>query len=644
MIFAFKDQIQLIARSSSRAIDVGQIARVFGGGGHSSAAAALIQDVGLEEVLGQLDAALEEHVQPPVTVKEIMSFGVHTLHPDMSLSRADTLVRRYGHEGFPVVEGGQLLGVLTRREIDRALHHGLGDSTVRAYMHTGDMAVSPSDSVATVQQIMTDHGVGQVPVVQEGRVLGIVTRTDLIKLWTAHVRPSRRQEIRAQLKTTLPAPLLNTLTQARDTANRMGYSLYVVGGFVRDLLLGKPTLDLDLVVEGDAIALARELAKELKGRVRSHERFGVAKVILGGTAGTSLPPWLDFVTARTEFYQHPTALPQVERSSIKQDLYRRDFTINTMAICLDRDRYGELLDFYGGERDLRDKLIRVLHNLSFVEDPTRILRAARLEQRLGFQIETRTAELIDDALTMLDRVTGPRLRHELDLILDEQAPGEIIRRLADLGVLRYLEPGLTYDQWLADRFGQVHPLAEQGEALAPQDAESEAVRRVRVPSTEDRRGLLLALLTYRLTKPQLQRFLDRLSFSQNVAKLLWEVKALRARAWRLDKSNLKPSHIHRLLNTYTPQAIAAFAIALDRPIARDNVRLYLEQLRWVRPRIRGGFLKQKGVPPGPVYREILARLLYARLDGRIRTASEEEAMANRLVVAWQKRSSKGKEG
>jgi len=640
LLFVFKDQIQLIARGSSRAIDVGEIARVFGGGGHSSAAAALIQDADLKQVRERLDAALEEHVKPPVTVREIMSFGVHTLHPDMPLSKAETLMRRYGHEGFPVVEDGQLRGVLTRREIDRALHHGLGEATVRLYMHTGDMAVSPSDSVAMVQQVMTDHGVGQVPVVENGHVLGIVARTDLISLWSGHPRPPRRQEIQQLLKGTLPAPLLELLVQARDTANKMGYSLYVVGGFVRDLLLGLTTLDLDLVVEGDAIALARELAKHLRGRVRSHDRFGVAKVILGGTAGTNLPPWLDFVTARTEFYQHPTALPEIERSSIKQDLYRRDFTINTMAICLDRDRYGALLDFYGGERDLREKLIRVLHNLSFVEDPTRILRAVRLEQRLGFSIETRTAELINDALDLLDRVTGQRLRHELDLILDEQAPGEIVKRLAELGVLRHLEPGLTYDQWLVAKFQQVELMAEQEKVIVPDDAEMTEVSPFSACSAEDRRGLLLALLTYRATRPQLERFLDRLRFSQEVAKLLRELRELRARAWRLDKPDLKPSRIYRLLHHYSPQALMAFSIALDSPAARDNVLLYLRKLRWVRPHIKGGFLKQQGIPPGPIYRKILDRLLYARLDGKVRTASEEEAMAKKLVAAWKKRNSK----
>jgi tRNA nucleotidyltransferase (CCA-adding enzyme) len=638
LLFVFKDQIQMIARSSSTAINVGDIARRFGGGGHGSAAAALIQGIALEQLLEQLDTALKEHVTPPVTVREIMSFGVHTLHPDISLSDADTMMRRYGHEGFPVVEDGQLVGVVTRREIDRALHHGLGKASVRAYMHTGDMAVSPSDSVSTVQQVMTDHGVGQVPVVENGHVLGIVTRTDLIKLWTVHERPSRRQEIQQLLSKSLPAPLLDLLVQARDTANRMGYSLYVVGGFVRDLLLGKPTLDLDLVVEGDAIALAQELVKQVKGRVRSHDRFGVAKIILGGTAGTNLPPWLDFVTARTEFYQHPTALPEVERSSIKQDLYRRDFTINTMAICLDRDHYGELLDFYGGERDLRDKLIRVLHNLSFVEDPTRILRAARLAQRLGFTIEGRTAELIDDALGLLDRVTGPRLRHELDLILKEQSPAEIIQALDDLDVLCHLEPGLKYDQWLADKFSQIKQLPAGESRYASYPAEPQEVPCAGARAEVDREDLFLALLTYRLTKAQLERFLDRLSFSQEVGKLLREVKDLRQRAQRLERPDLRPSKVYRLLHHFSPQAIIAFCIALDSAEGRQNVQLYLNQLRWVRPYIKGNFLKEQGVPTGPIYSRILDRLLYARLDGEVRTSSEEEAMAKRLIAAWRKQT------
>ena len=411
---------------------------------------------------------------------------------------------------------------------------------------------------------------------------------------------------------------------------------YVVGGFVRDLLLGEPTLDLDLVVEGDAIALAEALAQRLKGRVRSHERFGVAKVILGGTAGTNLPPWLDFVTARTEFYQHPTALPEVERSSIKQDLYRRDFTINTMAICLDRDRYGELLDFYGGERDLRDKLIRVLHNLSFVEDPTRILRAARLEQRLGFRIEARTAELIDDALGLLDRVSGERLRHELDLILSERDPGESVKRLAELGVLRRLEPGLAFDEWLGAKFRLVVDEDTQEPQSGLELADVQDRSRSEALSEKARRDLFLALLTYRLTRAQLDRFARRLRFKQVTVRLLEEMLELRACTGDLDEPDLKPSRIYQLLHRYSDRAILAFSYALDSTLARDRAQQYLRQWRWVRPRLTGAYLKARGVPPGPVYRTILNRLLYALLDGEIGTEAEEEALAGRLLARRQK--------
>lgn len=625
LLFVFKDQMQLIARSSSKAVDVGEIARVFGGGGHEAAAAAMIMGSDWEGVQKRLVDELKHRIKPPVTVRQIMSYGVHSLSPEMTVAEAEGYVRRYGHEGFPVVENGQLVGVLTRREIDRAMQHGLGSSTVRNYMHKGNVAVAPSDGVNRVQQIMTDQGVGQVPVVEDGKVLGIVTRTDLIKLWTSHAQPDRRGEIQEKLRKALPVPLLNLLWQARDVANKMGHSLYVVGGFVRDLMLGVPNLDLDLVVEGDAVSVARELAKQLKGRVRSHSRFGTAKILLEGTKGTSLPASLDFVTARTEFYQHPTALPEVERSSIKQDLYRRDFTINTMAICLDGDRYGDLLDFYGGERDLRDGLVRVLHIFSFVEDPTRIMRAVRLEQRLGFRLETRTAELVADALELLDRVSGERLRHELELILNERAPAVAVRRLGELGVLRSLEPGLEYDDWLAGKLeSSVAWHQNQVTAVHP-GSEASAVYL-------EQNKLLLALLTYRLDKMQLTRFLDRLRFGLEVRKFLREVHELRSLAGRLEKPELKPSRVYRLLDGYSAGAATAFWLALDSDVARQHVRLYLDRLRWVRTLVGGEYLKGLGLPPGPLYGRVLDRLLLARLDGRIHTLHDEQSLARRLVA------------
>jgi tRNA nucleotidyltransferase (CCA-adding enzyme) len=415
------DHLQMVARSATDTIDVSVIAAEFGGGGHARAAAALIRGSSLEEVETHLLDMLSEYVQPTVTVAQIMSHGVHTLPPIATVAVAASMMQRYGHEGFPIVQDGQVVGVLTRREIDRALGLGLGGATIDLYMRKGRIQVSPRDSVEQVQRVMMEHGIGQVPVVKEGEVIGIVTRTDLIKLWSEPPRRSRAEEIAWLMDETLPQGLLTLVREASAAAAEMGFSLYFVGGFVRDLLLGQPNFDVDLVVEGDAIALARQLAHEKGGRVRSHARFGTAKWILDDPVEYGIAS-VDFVSARTEFYGHPTALPEVERSSIRQDLHRRDFTINTLAICLDPGHWGELLDFYGGEEDLKQGIIRVLHSLSFVEDPTRMLRAVRFEQRLGFRIEPRTEELIDSALGLLDRVSSERIRHELYLILREEEP------------------------------------------------------------------------------------------------------------------------------------------------------------------------------------------------------------------------------
>ncbi|MDI7275143.1 MAG: CBS domain-containing protein [Anaerolineae bacterium] len=623
--------VQVIARSTTDAIDVGAIVRGLQGGGHARAAAAIIPDSSLEAVRERLLDLLRINVQPAVTVAQVMSYGVHTLSPNLTIAEASARMRRYGHEGFPVVEGGRLVGVLTRAEIDRALHHNLGSAPVRAYMRAGAVSVSPEDAIGEVQQIMIEHGLGQVPVVSDGRVLGIVTRTDLIKLWSAAPRPSRQAQIADLLEQTLPAPLLELLHQARDEANDMGYSLYVVGGFVRDLLLGHPTLDLDLVVEGDAIALTRRLAERYGGRVRSHRRFGTAKLILEGRQVPGLPDSLDFVTARTEFYPHPSALPQVERSSIKQDLYRRDFTINTMAICLDRVRYGELLDFYGGERDLSEGLVRVLHSLSFVEDPTRILRAVRFEQRLGFTIEQRTEELLRTALDLLDRVSGDRLRHELLLILREPAPEKAWTRLYDLGILRHLSPALLADDWTTRKLqelrrccnGAPEAAAEEGGGACPWP-----------PGAVDGAPcevLALALLTMRLSRPALDRLITRLSVPRGQASLLEASQQLCRLLPRLAQE-LSGSALAAILRPFPEAALFVGWIATDEPLAREQIRRYQFELRLVKPTVDGRRLRLMGIKPGPAYARILNALRDAWLEGAIKTTEEEEALLEQLVA------------
>jgi len=640
LLVQFDDQVQMIARSSNEAINVATIAAEMGGGGHSQASAALIRGVPLSEVKSRLLHLLDTHIQPAVTVRQIMSFGVRTVEPTTTVAQAVEWMQLYGHEGFPVIDQGRVVGILSRRETDRAMRLGLGNAAISMYMTKGPIQVRPDDAVETLQQVMMDSGVGQVPVVSdEGAVLGIVTRTDLINLLlgshSSKDRGARRQEISSKLEQMMPEGKRALLRQAAEAAQSLGYPLYIVGGFVRDLLLGRPNLDIDLVVEGNAIVLARQLAGHAGGRVRSHARFGTAKWILDN--GESL----DFVSARTEFYPHPTALPEVESSSIKQDLHRRDFTINTLAIRLDGERYGELLDFYGGEQDLNDRAIRVLHSLSLVEDPTRILRAIRLEQRLGFHIEPRTQELIANALGLLARVSGERIRHELFLLFAEPAPESGLTRMEELDVLRQIHPGLRCDGWVQAKFQTLRQVMprwyEQSWRPAPVEEEHEALHGVSVPG-DNAPQLYLSLLAYRLILEEVDTLNARIRLAHDDASLMREGAALRDALVPMQTQDMSPSQVVYLLSPFSGPAILVNWVACDSARVREQLSRYWEEYRLVRPVLTGDNLRAMGLPPGPVYGRILEALRDARLDGRISSEEEERQIAEEWASRVQGRA------
>jgi tRNA nucleotidyltransferase (CCA-adding enzyme) len=615
------EYLQLVARSTTDAVDVGHVADHFGGGGHSRAAAALIRDMELEEARRELLDLLARHIHPIQTVGQIMSHSVQTLPPETTVDQAAEEMQRYGFEGYPIAEDGRIVGVLSRREIDRAQRLRLGNMPVSHYMTKGDIYVAAEDSVERLQQIMTRFGVGQVPVVRQEEIVGIVTRTDLIKLWTAPPhRPARRRQIAQKIDAALPAPLLGLLKQASELAQEMGYPLYVVGGFVRDLLLGEPNLDMDLVVEGEAIRLARRLGRRVGARTRSHKRFGTAKVILEGREAEFGIPSLDFATARLEFYPYSAALPEVERSSIKADLHRRDFTINTLAIRLDSGHYGQLLDFYGGEQDLKDGRIRVLHSLSLIEDPTRIMRAARFEQRLGFVIEARTAELIDDALPMLVRVTGERIRHELYLILHEREPERVLCRLDGLNALAQIHGRLACGEETWAWFDQLRTTLAEGtwDVRAEEDG--------RPPPC-----LYLALLCYHLSRAELEAFADYLKIFRSDVTLLRQVLDLRDSEHELGQPDLSNRQIFALLRHSSSASRMICSLCCSSERVRNRLRLYETELRHVRPVVDGAYLKSLGLKPSPLFSRLLNAVRDARLDGEIQTVEEEKALIADLL-------------
>ncbi len=623
LLMNIRGGVQLIARSTSDHIDVSKVAEHFGGGGHPRAAAAIIKSGERQSIYQTLVEILPTHVQPAITVQEIMSRTPQLLAPETPVQEIAKKMQRYGYEGYPVVQDGRILGLVTRRAVDRALSHRL-NLTASSLMEAGQVRIAPGDSIEQLQTLMTNTGWGQVPVVDPSskEIVGIVTRTDILETLTQPQIHSGKRNLADKLENALTEEWLQILKEIAQIAQQQHAAIYIVGGFVRDLLLGYPSLDFDLVVEGDAIKVAQAVKNKLGGRMATHKRFGTAKWFLESESGVyhtqkGSPTTLDFITARREFYTHPTALPTVERGSIKLDLHRRDFTINTLALRLDGHHYGELHDYWGGYNDLRHGLVRVLHSISFVDDPTRMLRAVRYEQRYGFQIGKRTLQLLLEARPLMSRVSGDRIRHEMDNIINEGRVVEMLERLNQIDLLKTIHPDLDWDSWLRDKIRKVStPDPEWG---LSQDWKGLPIKLV----------LIYTIWFIRSPWPKVERVVVRLRLPRRLKDIIQETCQL----WQELPQNLdlKPSQIATWLEKATPLAVYCLYLSTDLERVKRGLKSYVTRWATITPTITGHDLRDLGVPPGPIYKKILASLRNAWIDGEISTPEAENALLQRLL-------------
>lgn len=619
---------QMVARSTTDDINVDDVAQYFGGRGHNRAAAALLRDQSAIKVMQELRDALPQFIRPRHRVQDLMSFSVRTVSPGDLIQDVRQRMLHTGHEGFPVVDGGgAVMGLVTRNAVDRAMQHNWGNQAVSRIMDAGQVQVDPEDSIERVRALMIEKGWGQIPVVKEGRLMGVVTRTDLIRLPPTE-NEAKRQETAERMDEAFPAPLLALIRHIGERAAVRDEQLYFVGGIVRDLLLGETIFDVDLVVEGDAVALCQSLIDSLGGEIRAHSRFGTAKWLLDAGVWRHiapnlpekqlqhLPEFIDFVTARTEFYSSPTALPTVAWSSIKQDLHRRDFTINTLAIRLSPEHWGQLLDFYGGQTDLKAGIIRVLHSLSFVEDPTRILRAARFEARLDFHLDPRSEALIAEALPLLDRVSGARIRHEMELIFNEARPEAALERLQALKVLQQIDPALASDARVHSIFTRLRQTLDRRFWKLDEDA---LVR------------LHWALFLYEVSTAARERIAARLMMPRRLTDALLQLDELRALLQALPALDRPGDIVARLETLSSPLLAAGWLLAEDEDV-KGKLYRYWTAWRHVQPLLTGGDLKALGLAPGPLFRQILDTARIARLNGEIETREAELALAHSLAA------------
>jgi tRNA nucleotidyltransferase (CCA-adding enzyme) len=404
-----------------------------------------------------------------------------------------------------------------------------------------------------------------------------------------------------QIEQYLPQQLLALVNYINGQAVERGERVYLVGGVVRDMFLGYPNFDLDLVVEGAAVKLAQQVAETSQAKLLAHHRFGTAKLRYENFI-------LDLATARKETYTRPGALPSVTPGTIKDDLNRRDFSINAMAISLGSNDYGDLADPHQGKNDLEHRLIRILHPKSFRDDATRILRAVRYEQRLGFGIETQTAQLLKLDIPMLDTISGDRIRHELELIFREKMPDLALKRLGEMGVLSRISLSLKGNGWIAEKFDRARRLNKPYQLST----------------------LYFCLLIYSLSENEIEQFLARLNTSITLSRIIRDTLRLKISLPLLDKPAIKPSKIYYLLREYEPLAVEANAIATESPIEHQHLQLFLTKLRYVRTSLNGGDLKRLGIPVGPEIGQVLHALHKAKLDGEVTTRAGEKKLARSL--------------
>lgn len=621
-LVAMPERLQVVGRSRLADVDIGAVLKHIGGGGHPQAAAAALRDETFAEVLPRLKEALLEEVAAPLRAGDIASRPVRSIDPQTSMAEAGRIMATWGHGGLPVVEDGRLVGLVTRKDVDKAARHGLAHAPVTGFMARDPITVGSDADLVDLERLLVRTGIGRVPVVDAGAVTGIVTRKDLLraehgesyldrKLTRRHDEASRRF---LESLGRLPADVRDAVHDVGRLADAAGLRAHVVGGFVRDMLLGRENLDIDIVIEGDGLEFALATAERLGKRVKVHRRFGTAVLVWSRTLH------IDITSARTEYYQRPGALPTVERSSLRQDLFRRDFSINAMAVCVNPECFGQIADPFGGLFDLERGTIRALHSLSFVEDPTRILRAARFEERFGFALDGSSEALLRQAveMSMLNEVSGARIREELLDIIDEDDPAAILERLHALGALDGLLPDdVRPSQVIADiaavtaAFGQLGPLF------------------VRPPR---RRTTLVAALTGTAGRAEADRWCRWLRFGREYAEpaVLTAERSAGVVARLADRRKMRSSRLFFLLEAL-PAETLVYVWAVGSADVRGRVEEFIRVLQPLRPAVSGADLIALGLTPGPVFAAILAQARADRLDGKAVGRTAELANLKRLA-------------
>lgn len=619
--FRMEDRVHIIGRSRIPEVDSGYILSLMGGGGHKVAASTTVKDMTLIEAKDRLVEILGYHVKPLWKAKDIMFFPVKSVDAAASIHDAKSILTKYNINALPVLSGDRVVGIISRQVAEKAAFHKLENVSVSEYMLTEFQTVDPDDSIEKVKEKIIGNTQRFLPVVKDKELRGAITRTDLLRILEDeiaktvleklefHEKYVKRKNVKRIMEERLSEEVLKKLEDIGNLADELGYHAYLVGGFVRDMVLNNENYDIDIVIEGDGIVFAEEMSKRFHVKMRSHKEFATAKIIyLDGFK-------VDIASARLEYYKHPAALPVVEHSSLKLDLRRRDFTINTLAISLNKNTFGELIDFFGAQRDIKEKTIRVLHSLSFVEDPTRVFRAIRFELRFGFKIGKHTLDLIKNAvkLNFLAKIRGKRIWTEVVLILQEDAPEAILKRLQDLDLLKFISNSIVFNREKEKLFVQMHAVVKWHEFL------------YQGKSLEKLQYYVLGLID-RMKREDVPEFCKHMEMSERMKKKIIEdeehIQDAMAKL-SMGISVMKKSVIYRTLEPLSREAKLFIMARTKSEEIKKAISGYITNRDSYKPFVTGEDLKKMGIQEGPIYKEVLEALKDAKIDMNLKTKEEE---------------------
>ena len=622
-IVLMDNKISIIARNTIPEIDVGKILSFFDGGGHLYAASAKVNNKTLAQVEIMLLEQLTKKVKKNEVVKNLMSSPAITIDPEMSCKKASQLMTRYSINTLLVVDkkNNSYKGYVSRQIIEKILYHKLSHLSVKEYMNSEISYIASDADVSQIENIIIEGKHRILPVIDNGLIKGVITKTDLLNYIVEHNKTFKQSGTQHGIKkNTRKKNIENILDQRLDnrikqlfydigkTGSDLGLNLFVVGGFVRDFLLNRSNDDIDIVVEGDGIEFAKFYAKKQGCRINTYKKFGTAVIIFPDHFK------IDVASARLEYYKTPAALPIVEKSSIKLDLARRDFTINTLAVSLNPETYGTMVDYFGANRDLKDKTIRIIHNLSFIEDPTRIFRAVKFSNRFRFKIGKVTSNLIKNAIKIdcFKNLSGLRVFSELKQIFEEENPIPAIKTMEKYGLEKIIHKNLNLIPNTYQLLESVNKILSWHDLLY-------------VDEQYPRWAVYFMALLNRCTYKVCKQICTKLNMPLKERSILVEKRLKTEKQLNIieNASDYTVQDLYWTLITFNTEYIL-YMMALTRDEnTKKAISFFYTHQRWIKPSIKGRDLLKIGLKPGNVFGKILKKVLNAKLDGRLKTKTQE---------------------